>query len=47
MEMGVTRTLLQAVRSDPYHSLLALIDRDLRQRVVESNLRNPDRWHRA
>ena len=36
-EPGVTHTLMVGVRPDPYNSLKALVDRDLRRRVIEAN----------
>ncbi|MCF7618326.1 electron transport protein [Bacillus sonorensis] len=41
-EAGIPETLAKGKPADPYHSLLALIDRDLRQRVIKSNAASPD-----
>lgn len=39
--VGVTATLLQGIRPDPAESLRALLDRDLRERVVAANRASP------
>lgn len=36
-EVGLSGTLEKGIKPDPYNSLLALIDRDLRQKVVDAN----------
>jgi hypothetical protein len=41
-ELGMPGTLLRAVRPDPPNSLRALIDRELRQRVVAANQASED-----
>ncbi|KKB73654.1 MULTISPECIES: hypothetical protein [Bacillus] len=41
-ETGITETLAKGKPADPYNSLLALIDRDLRTRVIKSNAASPD-----
>ncbi len=35
--VGLPHTLQQGQEADPYHSLLAIIDRDLREKVIASN----------
>ncbi|WP_394356208.1 electron transport protein [Bacillus changyiensis] len=41
-EIGIPGTLSKGKLADPYHSLLAMIDRDLRQQVINSNSASPD-----
>ncbi len=36
-ELGVPGTLLKGIKPDPYNSLKALVDQDLRQKVLEAN----------
>ncbi|MFC0562040.1 electron transport protein [Halalkalibacter alkalisediminis] len=41
-ELGVAGTLLSGKLPDPYNSLKALIDQELRQKVIQANLAVPD-----
>ncbi|MEC1169884.1 electron transport protein, partial [Bacillus paralicheniformis] len=41
-ETGIPNTVIKGKQADPYNSLLAMIDRDLRQQVVTSNSESPD-----
>lgn len=41
-ETGIPKTIMKGKQADPYNSLLAMIDRDLRQQVVKSNSESPD-----
>ncbi|MDX5445209.1 MAG: hypothetical protein LPJ87_04040 [Zoogloeaceae bacterium] len=43
VDLGVPGTLLRGIRPDPVNSLRALLDRDLRQRVIDAN-RNSPTW---
>ncbi|WP_456277254.1 electron transport protein [Bacillus sp. AK128] len=36
-ELGMTNTIIKGVNPDPKNSLLAMVDRDLRQKVIEAN----------
>ncbi len=39
-EVGVSETILQGKLPDPYHSLKAMVDTRLREKVIESNAKN-------
>lgn len=39
-QAGVPATLMKGIRPDPYNSLKAMIDRKLRQQVLEANLQD-------
>jgi hypothetical protein len=41
-DLGVPGTLLRGIMPDAHNSLLALIDRDLRQRIIDANSAHPD-----
>ncbi|MFT0800889.1 electron transport protein [Bacillus swezeyi] len=41
-EAGISETLAKGKPADPYNSLLSMIDRDLRHRVIESNSASRD-----
>jgi hypothetical protein len=38
MELGISNTLMKGIKADPYNSLLALVDSNLRNQVIKSNL---------
>ncbi|WP_198509030.1 electron transport protein [Bacillus sp. FJAT-44742] len=41
-DIGIPGTLLQGIRPDPYNSMLAIVDRQLRQQVIEANRSSQD-----
>ncbi|SDC51564.1 hypothetical protein SAMN04488112_10951 [Melghirimyces thermohalophilus] len=41
-EKGVTGTLLKGIQPDPFKSLTALLDKDIRQQVIQANQDSPD-----
>ena len=41
-ELGIPGTLMKGKLPDPYNSLKALIDQELRQKVIQANLTKPD-----
>ncbi|MDI5789719.1 hypothetical protein PO124_18790 [Bacillus licheniformis] len=41
-ETGIPKTIIKGKPANPYNSLLAMIDRDLRQKVIKSNSESPD-----
>lgn len=42
MQIGLPGTLEKNIMPDPINSLMALVDRNLRSRVVEANESSPD-----